>query len=176
MGSSKGDRGDNRGLTEMDEVAVNLRPGLEQTTADRVAVLLEAARRGRDDVFRPARKAPPERRYRNNAGGRVALRLHLAAVRPEMGPLPASPRTLRGLPPVGYRVRSTDNPHGCMEPRRDYESDDDVFVLIVGSSADDRYVLAGWCRGWDLDGELPREQVEPMSSLPMLDSIKPRRS
>ena len=177
FGSSPvGDTWDERGSTDKAEIIVRIRPGLERTTAERLAVVLEATRRGRGDVFTPDRRTAPPRRFRNNSGGRVALTLHLHALRPEMGPLPASPRTTSGLPPLGYRVRSTDNPHGCVKPMRDYESEDDVFVLVTGSSADDRFVLAGWALGWDiLDGELPREEVKPMSTLPLLESLRPRR-
>lgn len=169
-------RWDQRGSTDRAEVIVRLRPGPERTTADRLAVVLEATRRGRGDVFKPDDGRPPPRRFRNNAGGRIALRVHLAALCPDLGPLPASPRTTSGLPPLGYRVRSTDNAHGCIKPMRDYESEDDVFVLVVGSSADDRYVLAGWSYGWAiLDDELPRDEVQPMTALPLLDSVTSRR-
>jgi hypothetical protein len=176
FGSSRvGDNWDERGRTDLDEVMVYLRLG-EVTAADRLAVVLEATRRGRGDVFVPSRKTPPPRRFRNNAGGRVALRLHLAALRPDLGPLPAAPRTTAGLPPLGYRVRSTDNLHGTVKPMRDYESEDDVFVLVVGSSTDDRYQLSGWCHGWDILGdELPRDEVQPMTALPLLDSLRSRR-
>jgi hypothetical protein len=51
-----------------------------------------------------------------------------------------------------------------------------VFLLVVGSSADDRYLLAGWAYGWDiLDAELTRDEVKPMSTLPLLDSLKEGR-
>lgn len=167
-------RWDDRGSTDRDEVAVNLRPGAEHTLADRVAVILEAARLTKLNIFEPARRPPPTRRYRNNAGARVALTVHLAELLDKVT-VPTSPRTLKGLPPFGYRVRSTDNSRGCIKAKRDYESEDDVFVLVPGSSADDRYLLAGWCYGWAiLDGELSRSEVKSMTELPLPGSLKSR--
>jgi hypothetical protein len=168
---------DDRGRSDLDVVEVKLTPA-ERILADRVETLLVAARGAKlgVNVFTPDRRKPPTRRYRDNAGARVAFTVDLAAMVSHLV-VPTAPRTLRGLPPDGYRVRSTANARGSLEPLRSYESEDDVFLLTLGSSGDDVFRLAGWAWGWDvIDHELLLEEVQPMSALPLLASLTARRS